>query len=284
MGNGLLNSEGDFWLRQRRLEQPAFHRARVYAYGETMVAYTGRLLETWRDGEARDVHKDMMRVTLEIVTKTLFDVDIADGAEEVEEAMELFMVDTMSEGNLLQILLPQKLAERFNGRLQRAQAGIDRIVYGMIEARRQEGGGGQDRGDLMSMLLHAQDADTGERMSDTQLRDELMTLLMAGHETTANALAWTWVLLAENPEAEARLGAELDEVLNGRAPTLSDLPNLRYTEWVVKESMRLLPPVWSVGREALEDCVIGGYTIPKGMQVSPFQWLTHRDGRFLRTR
>ena len=280
LGNGLLNSEGDFWLRQRRLEQPAFHRARVHAYGETMVAYAERLLEAWRDGEERDVHKDMMRVTLEIVTKTLFDVDIADGAEEVEEAMELFMVDTMSEGNLLQVLLPQKLAERFNGRLRRAQAGIDGLVYGMIHARRQEGEAGEDRGDLMSMLLHAQDADTGERMSDTQLRDELMTLLMAGHETTANALAWTWVLLAENPEAEARLGAELDEVLNGRAPTLSDLPNLRYTEWVVKESMRLLPPVWSVGREALEDCVIGGYTIPKGMQVSPFQWLTHRDGRF----
>ncbi len=282
LGNGLLNSEGDFWLRQRRLEQPAFHRARIGAYGETMVAYAERLLETWRDGEERDVHKDMMRVTLEIVTKTLFDVDITRGstvagAEEVEEAMDLFMVDTIADGNLLKSLLPQKLVERFDRPFQEAVVTMDGLVYGMIHARRREGG---DRGDLMSMLISATDADTGERMSDAQLRDELMTLLTAGHETTANALAWTWVLLAENPEAEARLGAELDEVLGGRPPTLSDLPNLRYTEWVIKESMRLLPPVWSVGREALSDCTIGGYTIPKGMQVSPFQWLTHRDGRF----
>lgn len=285
LGNGLITSEGSFWLRQRRLAQPAFHRKRISAYSETMVNYGERLLTSWetseKSGAERDVHEDMMKLTLEIVAKTLFHVDIADGAEEVGEALEVFMNSDRTNEPLWQMFLPKRFPTPNRVRFKRANEEMDRLVYGLIRDKRRDfEEGGEDKGDLMSMLMHAQDADTLETMTDKQLRDELLSILMAGHETTANALSWTWVLLAQHPEVEAKLHAELDEVLGGRAPTLEDLPRLRYAEQVVKESMRVTPPVWGVGREALEDCEIGGYAVPKGMQVSLIQWLVHRDERF----
>ena len=265
LGNGLITSEGSFWLRQRRLAQPAFHRQRIAAYGATMVAYAERLLTSWEDGAERDVHEDMVRLTLEIVAKTLFHVDIADEAQDVGEALEVFMNSDRTKGPLWQMLLPKSFPTPTNLRFKRANREMDRLVYGLIAERRRDfERGGEDKGDLMSMLMQAQDADTLETMTDKQLRDELLSILMAGHETTANALSWTWMLLAQHTHVEAKLHAELDEVLGGRAPTLQDLPRLRYTEQVIKESMRVYPPVWGVGREALEDCDIGGYFIPQG--------------------
>ena len=281
LGNGLITSEGSFWLRQRRLAQPAFHRQRISAYGETMVNYAERLLTSWEDGAKRDIHEDMMGLTLEIAAKTLFHVDIADEAKDVGEAVEVFMNSDRTHVPLWQLLLPKSVPTPTSLRFKRANREMDRLVYGLIaERRRDYENGNGDKGDLMSMLMRTQDADTLETMTDQQLRDELLSILMAGHETTANALSWTWMLLAQHPHVEAKLHAELDEVLGGRAPTLQDLPRLRYTEQIIKESMRVYPPVWGVGREALEDCDIGGYLVPKGMQISISQWLVHRDKRF----
>lgn len=274
LGQGLLTSEGDFWLRQRRLAQPAFHRARINAYGEVMVSLTERMLAGWQDGETRDVSADMMRVTLDIVAKTLFDADLGDEAGEIGGALEVFMDYAMLDGNLFKMLLPKSFPLPANLRFRRAVEALDRVIYGLIAARRQEG---KDRGDLLSMLMAA--SDEAGAMSDRQLRDELVTILLAGHETTANALSWTWYALSLHPEVEARLHAELNEVLGGRAPGVADLPRLTYAGQVVKESMRLYPPIWAVGREAVEDCVVVGYAVPKGTQVFLNQFVTHRDAR-----
>ena len=275
LGNGLLISEGDFWRRQRRLAQPAFHRRRVEAYGETMVAFTERLLEGWRDGEVRDVHREMMRLTLQIVAKTLLDADIAREAEGVGEALGEIMdyFSDQGSGSFLR-LLPESVPA--NLRYRRAVRRLDGIIYSIIEERRRSG---EDTGDLLSMLLHAEDED-GNRMDPRQLRDEVMTVVLAGHETTAIALSWTFHLLGQNPEVEAKLSAELVEVLDGRTPTVGDLSRLRYADAVIKESMRLYPPAWAVGREALGECEIGGYLVPKETQMFISQYVTHRDPRF----
>ena len=275
VGNGLVTSEGDFWRRQRRLAQPAFHRDRTSAYGETMVAFTERALDSWRDGETLDAHEEMMRLTQAIVVKTLFGADVSDEADRVGRAMHLIVRPFASQATLKWILdnrLPTPGHFRFN----RAVREIDRVVYHIIAGRRASG---EDTGDLLSMLLRAQDED-GTQMTDRQLRDEVMTLFIAGHETTALTLTWAWYLLAQNPEAEKKLHAELEEVLGGRAPSVDDLPRLRYCEWIVKESMRLYPPAWGVGREAVRDCEVGGYRIPEGMQIFTFQWVVQRDARW----
>jgi len=275
VGNGLVTSEGDFWRRQRRLAQPAFHRDRTSAYGETMVAFTERALDSWRDGETLDAHEEMMRLTQAIVVKTLFGADVSDEADRVGRAMHLIVRPFASQATLKWILdnrLPTPGHFRFN----RAVREIDRVVYHIIAGRRASG---EDTGDLLSMLLRAQDED-GTQMTDRQLRDEVMTLFIAGHETTALTLTWAWYLLAQNPEAEKKLHAELEEVLGGRAPSVDDLPRLRYCEWIVKESMRLYPPAWGVGRAAVRDCEVGGYRIPEGMQIFTFQWVVQRDARW----
>lgn len=276
LGNGLLTSEGDFWLRQRRLSQPAFHRDRIGAYADVMVSFTERMLHSWRDGQVRDVQDDMMRLTLEIVAKTLFDADIAGEAAEASVAMDTLLrcftarLDTM-------LRLPEGFPTPVNLRLQRAAKRLDQIILDIVANRRASG---EDRGDLLSMLLQAQDEDDGGRMTDQQLRDELMTLFMAGHETTANTLAWVWYLLSSHPEAEARLHAERDEVLGDRPPTLADLPRLAYADMVVTESLRVFPTVWLLGREAIERCRIGSYDIMPGTTVYMSQWVLHRDPRF----
>ena len=277
LGNGLLVNEGDSWRRQRRLAQPAFHRRRVEAFGETMVAFTERMLDRWRSGEVRDVHEEAMRLTLEIVAKTLFDADISGEAEGVGRSLRVIMAHSSDQGsNVFLRMLPDSLPTPGNLAYRRAIRRLDGIIDALVEDRRRSGA---DTGDLLSMLLHAEDED-GRGMSDKQLRDEAMTIILAGHETTAIALSWTWYLLGTHPEVEARLSAELGEVLGGRAPTIEDLPRLRYADAVIKESMRLYPPAWAVGREALADCEIGGFHVPAGTQLFISQYVIQRDGRF----
>ncbi len=276
-GDGLLTSEGDFWLRQRRLAQPAFHRERVAEYGEAMVAATERHLASWRDGERRDVHRDMMALTLDIVVRTLFGGDVEpQTAGEVGRAFDV-IVNEIAGRFRRPFRIPDAVPTPGNVRYRRAVRRLDHLVFGFIEERRRDGD--SDRPDLLSLLLRARDED-GSRMTERQLRDEVVTLFLAGHETTALALSWTWYLLSRAPEARRPLEAELDEVLAGRSPTVSDLPRLRYTEAVVMESLRLYPPAYLIGREAMEACEIGGYAVPAGTTVFMSPWALHRDPRY----
>ena len=276
LGEGLLTSEGEFWRSQRKLAQPAFHRDRVAAYGWIMVAFTERLLGSWSDGQVRDVHLDMMRLTLEVVAKTLFDSELGGGSAEVSAAMETlmhcFVVSTSSP-----VIVPRWLPTPMNLRVARSVRRLERVLFGIIAERRRRP---EDRGDLLSMLLHAQDEESGRRMTDRQLRDECMTLFLAGHETTANTLAWAWFLLAGSAEVEARLHDELDRVLGGRPPTVDDLPRLGYTESIINETLRLYPPAWMLGREAIEPLELGGYRVAKGTTVFMTAYAIHRDSRW----
>ncbi len=273
-GEGLLTSEGDFWLRQRRLAQPAFHRARVASYAATMVDYTERMVQGWRGGEERDAHQEMMRLTLEIVAKTLFDADVERDAQEVGKSLELLL--EIGANFRRTIFVPHWLPTPTNLRVRREVKQIEKILYRIIAERRASG---RDAGDLLSMLLSAQDED-GSRMTDRQLRDEAITLFLAGHETTASTLSWTWWLLARHPAVEAKLHAELDAVLGDRAPTLDDLPKLRYTGHLITESLRLYPAAWGMARLVVEDHEIAGYAVTKGMGVAMAQWVVHRDPRW----
>jgi len=273
-GEGLLTSEGEFWLRQRRLVQPAFHRARIASYAATMVEYTQRMLNGWRGGEERDAHQEMMRLTLQIVGKTLFDADVERDAQEVGKSLELLL--EIGANFRRTIFVPHWLPTPTNLRVKREVAQIEKILYRIIGERRASG---RDAGDLLSMLLSAQDED-GSRMTDRQLRDEAITLFLAGHETTASTLSWTWWLLARNPAVETKLHAELDAVLGDRAPALDDLPRLAYTGHVITESLRLYPAAWGMARLAVEDHEIAGYTVTKGMGVAMAQWVVHRDPRW----
>jgi len=277
LGTGLLTSEGDFHLRQRRMAQPAFHRDRVAALAATMAAYAGRAGDGWSAGREMDVVREMNRLTLAIAGDTLFGADVEGEAEEVARALDaaLGMFDRLT--NPFGILL-DRLPLPGTIRLRKARAALDATIYGIIERRRASP---VDRGDLLSLLLAARDDEgDGGGMTDEQLRDEALTLFLAGHETTANALAWSWHLLAANPDAEARLHAEVDAVVGDRLPTADDYPRLPYTRAVFAESMRLYPPAWTVGREPLEDFAAGGYRIPAGTVVMMSPWVVHRDPRW----
>lgn len=276
LGNGLLSSSGDFWRGQRKLAQPAFHRDRIASYASAMVDSTVRMLDAWRPGQVRDVQDDLMRLTLEIVAKTLFDADIADDAGGASAAMEVLMNNFVARGGSL-IPIPRWVPTPLNIKFELAARRLDRIILGLIAERRRTGA---DHGDLLSMLMQAQDEESGRRMSDAQLRDEAMTLFMAGHETTANTLAWAFYLLARHPDVEAALRAELLDVLGDRPPTLADLPRLRYTGMVVSETLRLYPTVWTLGREAIEPAEVGGYPVPVGTTLMMPQWAVHRDPRW----
>jgi len=277
LGEGLLTSEDEVHRRQRRLAQPAFHRSRIASYSSVMTDYGLQTRARWRDGDTLDMSAEMMQLTLGIVGKTLFDADVVSDAQEVGEAMtvvmDLFNTITIPFFELLQKLpLPQ--LRRFDT----ARAKLDAIIYRLIEQRRLAG---EDRGDLLSMLLLAQDTEVdGGAMTDEQLRDELMTIFLAGHETTANALTWTWYLLSQNPEAEARLHEEIDRVLAGRLPDFDDVGKLKYTEMVLAESMRLYPPAWALGRLAMQEFEIGGYVVPRKSLVLMSQYVMHRDARY----
>jgi len=273
-GNGLLTSEGEFWLRQRRMMQPAFHRNRIANYSSTMTECATRLMESWRSGQQLDIHDAMMGLTLQIVAKTLFSADVARDAPEVRENLDVLLEFTMDFRRLL--MSPSWLPTRRNLQAKRAVRNLTQIIDRIIQERRRSR---EDTGDLLSLLIHAQDED-GSRMTDQQLRDEALTLFLAGHETTASALSWTWMLLAQNPQVEQKLHHELDTVLNGRTPSLEDLPNLPYTNHVLTESMRLYPPAWAMARLAVEDHCVGDYPVPKGTGVTAITWVVHRDPRW----
>ena len=275
LGNGLLTSEGEFWRRQRKLVQPAFHQERIAAYTEVMVAYTERMLASWKDGQGLDVHEAMMRLTLDIVAKTLFDTDVSREAEDVGAALQFLMGKFMRQAAFA-FLLPDSIPIPTTRRLRRAVGQLDKVIYEIIRRRRASG---TMSGDLLSVLLQAQD-DEGLGMTDRQLHDEIMTLFLAGHETTANALSWTWLLLGQHPEVEEKLVEEIQRVLGGRAPTASVLPRLTYTEMVLREAMRLYPPVWVIGRRALAPFRLGNYELPAETNVVMSQLITHRDAKY----
>jgi cytochrome P450 len=280
LGEGLLTSEGKFHLRQRRMIQPAFHRQRIAEYAKAMIEFGEKISDEWskRGEEERDVDKEMMRLTLNIVGKTLFSANVEGEADEVGGAMttlvEMFNLLLLPFSEILEKLpLPHSI------RFRRAKRTLDEVIYKIINERRKSG---EDKGDLLSMLLMAQDEEgDGKGMSDRQIRDECLTLFLAGHETTANALTWTWYLLSNNPEKEAKFHAEVDRVYSdGHTPSFEDYARLSYTGSVLAESMRLFPPAWALGRLAAEEHEFGGYRIPKKSLVLVSPYVAQHDSRF----
>jgi cytochrome P450 len=275
LGNGLLTTDGEFHQQQRRLVLPAFHRKRVESYRDTMIDYTERMLEYWQAGQQTDIAVEMQRLTLRIVAKALFNVDLTHESHALGAAFD----DVREYPNrrrysfrALRINLPFTAY----GKFVRAKALLDKTVYDIIAQRRETG---EDMGDVVSMLLAARDED-GSALSDVQVRDQLMTFLAAGHETTANALTWSLYLLSQNPEERDKLLAELHSVLNGRSPTVEDLARLPYLEMVVKESMRLFPPAWLLGRCAVKDYDLEGYHLPAGSFVVLSPWVIHHMAEY----
>jgi cytochrome P450 len=256
--------------------QPAFHRDRLAVYGAAMVESAERCRDRWESGATLDIAREMNRLTLTIVARTLFSTDVSSESDDIRTALtQVFELFEM-------VLLPfsewiEKLPLPSVRRFERARDRLDQTIYRIIAERRASG---EDRGDLLSMLLLAQDQETDGRMTDKQIRDEALTLFLAGHETTANALAWTWYLLSQNPEAEAKFHAEIDALLNGRSPVFGDLPHLRYTEMVLAEAMRLYPPAWAVGRRPIQDYRVGDYTIPARNVILMSPYVVHRDPRW----
>lgn len=277
LGNGLLTSEGDFWLRQRRLAQPAFHRERIGQYVKIMVDYAEKSMSTWLDSDKRDINAEMMKLTLSIATKTLFDVDV-DGTEQGDYIGSLVnkTISHFRKQSNTGFLIPTWLPTPGNLSFNYAHHRLDNYISSIIATHRKDN---HDRGDLLSMLIAAQDED-GNHMTEKQLLDEVKTMFLAGHETTANALSWTLWLLAQHPIITSKLVSELEEVLNGQAVTLMDLSKLKYCEAVITESMRLMPPAWMVAREAAQACEIGGQEIKVGHTIMMSQWVIHRDARF----
>jgi len=274
-GDGLLTSDGTLWQKQRRALQPAFHHDHVLSYTRTMAESTARMLATWQDGEERDIHQDMTRLTMEIVAKVLFGEEISSDAERACEAFGLFFRQYDERFGLY--LIPEWVPTPENIRYRRSIKRLDEIVLRII--RRKVAGDYGESPDVLSVLLRGRNGNA-EEMAERQIRDEMMTLFFTGHETTALALAWTFYLLGQNPEAEQKLQAEVDTALEGRTPTFQDMARLPFLEMVFKESLRLYPPAFGVVREALSDCEIGGYPIPKGSTLAMFQWVVHRDPRF----
>lgn len=275
LGEGLLTSEGQHHLRQRRLVQPAFHRDRLAAYAAVMTDFAVRLRERWKAGATVDVSTEMMQLTLAIVGKTLFSADVESEASEIGEALttvlKMFRILLIPFSEYLE-KLPLPAMRRF----EHARKRLDDTIYSLIHQRRASG---RDTGDLLSMLLLAQDEDRSH-MTDQQVRDEALTLFLAGHETTANALTWTWYLLSQNPECERRLHQEIDAVLAGRAPEFGDLENLTYTEMVLAEAMRLYPPAWAIGRMAKADFELNGTMIAAGSICIASPYVVQRDPRW----
>ena len=287
LGEGLITSDGEAHKRGRRIAAPAFHRRRIERYATQIVDIAAGLCTEWQPGKQLDIAAEMMRLALQVTARTLFDTEVTPEIhvinEQVNVVMDLYnFLVAMPRAELL-LDSPIPAMRRF----RRAKARLDQVVDGMIQARRTEAssipGGLAERGDLLSMLLAARDEDPegdGLKLSSEELRDQVLTLFLAGYETVANALAWTWLLLGQNPEAEARLHSELDTVLSGRLPTLDDMPRLEYTAMVLSESMRLYPPAWAMGREVLQDVSIGPYHLRKGTMVFFSQYIIHRDPRW----
>lgn len=279
-GNGLVTSEGDFWRRQRRLVQPAFHRQRVSSYASVVTSAAEDMLKKWetyaKSGEQFDVADEMTRLTLRIAGRALFDVDLGESSSEFSEALRV-VLEHINFRMLHPFAPPEFIPTSRNRRFNKARLFLDKVVYDIIAVRRKQG---TDAGDLLSMLLLVRDEESGEGMTDEQLRDEVITLLVGGHETGAAALAWTWYLLAKHPEEAMRLRAELEAVLKGRTPTFEDLYRLPYTRMVFDEVLRLYPPAWGQIREAIDEDEVGGYRIPAKSIVVLSQYVTHRHPDF----
>src|SRR5271170_6410582 len=279
LGEGLITSDGEVHKRQRRIAAPAFHRQRIQNYGAMMVDRAAAMREEWQPGGEFDIAAEMMRLTLQVVARTLFNTDVTRDVQaindEVNVIMDLynFLIALPRAEAMLHLPIPGLM------RFRKARRRLDAVVHRMIDQHRRDGvEQGNDRGDLLSMLITSRDEEGDHsQMSDEQLRDEVLTIFLAGYETVANALTWTWFLLGQNPDAEARMHAEIDAVLEGRPPTLDDLLRLKYTEMVFAESMRLYPSAWAMGRQATVDIEIGPYKLPQGTYLFFSQYIMQRS-------
>lgn len=276
LGDGLVTSEGEFWKRQRRIAQPAFHRKTIEGFAGTMSAAALDLAERWQDlarsGAQVDVAAEMMRLTLRIVGETLFSMDLTGESDDVGQAVS----EMLSCFNVLvasPLPHPHRWPTPTAHRFRHSRNVLDRVVTDVIRERRASG---EQRHDLLGILMSSEDEETGEQMTDIQLRDEVMTMILAGHETTANGLAWTLYLLSKHPDIGRQVAAELDRVIGADRPEISHLRDLEYTSQAMQESMRLYPPVAMIGRKAVADDVIGGFRIPAGSYVYMTQWAMHR--------
>jgi cytochrome P450 len=279
-GNGLFVSEGDVWRRQRRLAQPAFHRQKIASFAKIITDSCEAMLEGWRPlaerGEAVEVDAEMLRLTLGIVGKALFSRDLSDEANTMSQSFEVIRKHTTN--RIMSVVkFPASFPTAQNRRFRQAVANAERIVYDLINERRR-GQGNPDN--LLSLLMAARDEETGEGLSNKELRDQVITIIGAGYETTTQALAWTWYLLAKHPEIENKLRAEISDVLGGRTPTFEDLPNLKYTLMVFQEAMRLYPPIWMMSRAAVETDEIGGYRVPANSEILLLPYITHRHPKY----
>ncbi len=275
VGEGLLTSHGDLWLRQRRLVAPIFHRRRIQSYAATMAETTEELLERWeRHGEAPlDIAESMSQVTLSIAGKLLFNRDIGLESDWIGDALVLLFRD-VNQRIMSPLRVPRSVPTPQNRRVQKAIERLEKLVYGLIEERR---GRAEELDDLLSMFMLAEDEETGEKMSDEQIRDELMTFIIAGHDTTSNLLSWALYLLSKHPGVRRRLEEEVDDVVSGQIPTFEEVRKLDYLEQVIDETFRLFPPAWTVEREPIEDDVICGYHIPAGSIVSVGPYFVHHN-------
>jgi cytochrome P450 len=276
LGDGLLVSDGDTWRRQRRLTQPAFHHDRIDAYAQTMAEYAQQAIAPWHDGDERDIHAEITRLTVRVVGKTMFDSDIEHTAPVVGTALPRALAEVSAQMNGPEFLLPESVPTPSRRRLRAAVAELDEVVYRIIAERRADG---RDHGDLLSAFMDARD-DDGTGMTDRLLRDEVMTILLAGHETTALALSWALMLLSDAPAVRARLEEEVDAVLGGRPPGLADVPRLPFTEAVLLEAMRLYPPLYGTAREVTQRCELGGYTLEPKTFLIILPWNIQRDERW----
>ncbi|HEX8749044.1 MAG TPA: cytochrome P450 [Pyrinomonadaceae bacterium] len=279
-GNGLFVSEGDVWLRQRRLAQPAFHRQRIASFARIMTDSTEAMLEQWRPlverGETVKVDAEMLRLTLGIVGKALFSRDLSDEADTLSQSFEIIRRHTVNRVMSV-VKSPASFPTPQNRRFRKAVSSADRVVFDLIAERRRRQGNPDD---LLSLLMAARDEETGEGLSDQELLDQAKTLIGAGYETTTQALAWTWYLLARHPDVEQKLRVEISEVLGGQTPAAEDLPRLKYTLMVFQEAMRLYPPAWAISRSAIEADEIGGYRVPAGSEILLLPYITHRHPKY----
>ena len=275
LGNGLVTSEGAFWLRQRKLIQPAFSKDRVQSCAAAMIELTNQMLESWTEGKSVQIDREFEALTSKIALKTLFNLDVPGDREQFSDTLRIAF-DLMNERLRRMVKIPLWVPTRANRRLQQAVGELNQTVEGFISAGKSRDRAGDD---LLSRLLFTQPED-GTRMSDRQLRHEAMTLYLAGHETTALTLAWSWYLLSQHPHVEDKLLSEWQRVLGGATPTTQHLPKLSYTSAVIAESMRLFPPVYVIGREAITDLELGGYRVKRGHTVLMSQWVNHRDPKY----
>jgi cytochrome P450 len=288
LGEGLITADGELHKRHRRIAAPAFHRQRIQAYADTIVSHAAAQRGEWQPGKPIDIAAEMMRLALQITARTLFDTEVTDDIrtinDEANAVMEMYntLIALPNAELLLRWRIPVPVLIRF----RKSKARLDAVVDSMIARKQAEiafkaSSGSPLGGDLLSMLIAARDDDpaqpASQKLNSEELRDEVLTIFLAGYETVANALSWTWLLLGQNPEAESRLHAELDMVLQGRLPTLDDLPQLPYGEMVIAESMRLYPPAWAMGRQATQDVTVGPYTLPKGSFLFFSQYIVQRD-------